>query len=90
MVDAELLKTATPNAAINILEAGRRLRSGAPSKTIHGWKGALVTAESHGPGSASNRAATALGDKTRFISDCVGLNSFGLLSRSGDGAWTLQ
>ena len=35
------------NASHNILEAGRRLRSGAPSKTTHGWQDALVTAESH-------------------------------------------
>jgi putative transposase len=35
------------NAAHNILEAGRRLRSGASSKTTHGWPDALVTAESH-------------------------------------------
>ena len=35
------------NASNNILEAGRRLRSGASSKTAHGWQDALVTAESH-------------------------------------------
>jgi putative transposase len=35
------------NASHNILEAGRRLRSGASSKTTHGWQDALVTAESH-------------------------------------------
>jgi putative transposase len=35
------------NASHNILEAGRRLRSGAPSKTTHRWQDALVTAESH-------------------------------------------
>ena len=35
------------NASHNILEAGRRLRSGASSKTTHGWPDALVTAESH-------------------------------------------
>jgi putative transposase len=35
------------NASHNILEAGRRLRSGASSKTAHGWQDALVTAESH-------------------------------------------
>jgi transposase len=32
------------NASHNILEAGRRLRSGASSKTTHGWQDAL----SHG------------------------------------------
>ena len=35
------------NAAYNIWEAGRRLRSGASSKTAHGRQDALVTAESH-------------------------------------------
>jgi len=35
------------NASNNILEAGCRLRSGASSKTAHGWQDALVTAESH-------------------------------------------
>jgi len=35
------------NAAYNILEAGRRLRSGASSKTAHGRQDALATAESH-------------------------------------------
>jgi putative transposase len=35
------------NASHNILEAGRRLRSGASSKTAHGRQDALVTAESH-------------------------------------------
>jgi len=35
------------NASHNILEAARRLRSGAPSKTTHRWQDALVTAESH-------------------------------------------
>jgi putative transposase len=35
------------NASHNILEAGRRLRSGASSKTTHEWPDALVTAESH-------------------------------------------
>jgi putative transposase len=35
------------NAAYNIWEAGRRLRSGASSKTAYGRQGALVTAESH-------------------------------------------
>jgi putative transposase len=35
------------NAAINILEAGRRLWPGAPSKIRLGGQGALVTAESH-------------------------------------------
>jgi putative transposase len=35
------------NASHNILEAGRRLRSGVSSKTTHGWQDALVTAESH-------------------------------------------
>jgi len=35
------------NAAYNILEAGRRLRSGASSKTANGRQDALVTAESH-------------------------------------------
>jgi len=34
------------NASHNILEAGRCLRSGASSKTAHGWQDALVTAES--------------------------------------------
>jgi len=34
------------NASHNILEAGRRLRSGASSKTTHEWPDALVTAES--------------------------------------------
>jgi putative transposase len=34
------------NASHNILEAGRRLRSGASSKTTYGWQDALVTAES--------------------------------------------
>lgn len=36
------------NAAKNILEAGRGLRSGAGRKTIPGWQPALITAESHG------------------------------------------
>ena len=35
------------NAAYNIWEAGRRLRTGASSKTAHGRQDALVTAESH-------------------------------------------
>ena len=35
------------NASHNILEAGRRLRSGASSKTAYGRQDALVTAESH-------------------------------------------
>jgi len=35
------------NAAYNIWEAGRRLRSGASSKTAYGRQDALVTAESH-------------------------------------------
>jgi putative transposase len=35
------------NASKNILEAGRRLRSGASSKTRLGGQDALVTAESH-------------------------------------------
>ena len=37
------------NAAINILEAGRGLRSGAGRKTAARRPPALVTAESHGP-----------------------------------------
>jgi putative transposase len=35
------------NVSHNILEAGRRLRSGASSKTTYGWQDASVTAESH-------------------------------------------
>jgi hypothetical protein len=39
-------RTPRPERISNILEAGHRLRSGASSKTTHGWQGALITAES--------------------------------------------